>query len=78
MALGLPIVSTNVGGLPFLITDNVNGLLVEPKNVDAMVDAIILLKSKEDMRKKIVVNARSMVEGFTWKAVKPKWEALLS
>jgi glycosyltransferase involved in cell wall biosynthesis len=78
MALGLPIVSTNVGGLPFLITDNVNGLLVEPKNVDAMVDAIILLKSKEDMRKKIVVNARSMVEDFTWKAVKPKWEALLS
>ena len=30
MALGIPVVSTNVGGLPFLITDKVDGVLVEP------------------------------------------------
>ncbi|WP_369385237.1 glycosyltransferase [Jejuia pallidilutea] len=28
MALGLPVVSTNVGGLPFLIKNNVDGILV--------------------------------------------------
>lgn len=78
MALGLPIVSTNVGGLPFLITDNVDGILVEPQNVDAMVDAIIKLKLDEGHRNKLVINARSKVQNFAWKAVKSKWEALLS
>ena len=57
--------------------DNKDGLLVEPQNVDAMVDAIIKLKSDEALRNKIVVNARSKVENFSWEAVKPKWNALL-
>ena len=78
MALGLPTVSTNVGGLPFLITNNVNGLLVEPNNINAMADAIIKLKSDENNRSKLVGNARSKVENYDWKKVKPKWEALLS
>lgn len=77
MALGLSIVSTNVGGLPFLINNNVDGILVEPRDADAMVDAIIKLKSDEGLRNKLVVNARSKVEKFAWKVVKPKWEALL-
>ena len=34
MALGLPVVSTNVGGIPYLIEDGLDGLLVEPKNAD--------------------------------------------
>ncbi|MEH1008518.1 glycosyltransferase family 4 protein [Winogradskyella sp. ECml5-4] len=76
MALGLPIVSTNVGGLPFLITNNVDGLLVEPNNVDAMVDAIIKLDEKN--RSELVNNARLKVENFDWSVIKPKWEALLS
>ncbi|MFK7831965.1 MAG: glycosyltransferase family 4 protein [Winogradskyella sp.] len=78
MALGLPIVSTNVGGLPFLITDNEDGILVAPKNVDEMVDAVIKLKSNEDLRTKLVHNARLKAESFAWKAVKPKWVELLS
>jgi len=76
MALGLPIVSTNVGGLPFLITNNVDGLLVEPNNVDAMVDAIIKLDEKN--RSELVNNARLKVENFDWSVIKPKWETLLS
>lgn len=78
MALGLPVVSTNVGGLPFLITDNVTGLLVLPEDVDAMVAAIIKLVADEHLRNNMVVNARSKVENFDWNAVKSKWNALLS
>ena len=78
MALGLPIVSTNVGGMPFLISDNTDGLLVPPQDVNAMVNAIIKLKNNEDLRSKLVLNARHKVENFTWEAVKPKWESLLS
>ena len=78
MALGLPVVSTNVGGLPYLISDHRDGLLVEPENVNAMVDAIIELNSDENLRSNLVNNARSKVENYDWNIVKHKWETLLS
>ncbi len=77
MALGLPVVSTNVGGMPFLISDNTDGLLVQPQDVSAMVNAIIKIKTNEELRIKLITNARSKVENFGWNAVKSKWEALL-
>ena len=78
MALGLPIVSTNVGGLPYLINDREDGLLVPPNDVDAMVNAIIKLKSDENLKNKLVAKARSKVEEFAWGTIKLKWEKLLS
>jgi glycosyltransferase involved in cell wall biosynthesis len=78
MALGLPVVSTNVGGIPFLITDQTDGLLVEPKDVTAMANAIIKLKSDDNLRIELVTNARTKVENFAWHAVKKSWAALLS
>ncbi len=45
MAHGLPIVATNVGGIPFLVEDNINGLLVEPGNqsdLEEKIERIIL------------------------------------
>jgi glycosyltransferase involved in cell wall biosynthesis len=78
MALGLPIVSTNVGGLPFLITDNEEGLLIPPNNITAMANAIIKLKVDKNLKDKLVANAKNKVELFDWKAVEPKWKMLLS
>ena len=77
MALGLPVVSTNVGGLPFLISNEVDGLLVTQNDVKAMVNAIVKLKQDEVLKYELVNNAREKVEGFDWYAVKPKWEKLL-
>ncbi|EDP69679.1 Glycosyl transferase, group 1 [Flavobacteriales bacterium ALC-1] len=78
MALGLPIVSTNVGGMPFLISDGEEGILVPPNDIDAMVDEIIKLKTNEDLRLSLVNNARLKVENFDWNVVKRKWTTLLS
>lgn len=73
MALGFPVVSTNVGGLPFLIEDHVDGILVEKANVDAMSNAIIHVFENADIRIKISRSAREKAETFTWSHIKTKW-----
>lgn len=77
MALGLPIVSTNVGGIPYLIKNRVNGLLVERDNVDAMVNAIVEICKNEELAKILVGNARKQVEQFDWEKVKELWQKVL-
>src|SRR3989344_9134034 len=47
MAAGLPIVSTNVGGILEMITNSATGVLVEPKDPQAMADAITSLLSDQ-------------------------------
>ncbi|NRD20539.1 glycosyltransferase family 4 protein [Winogradskyella eckloniae] len=78
MALGMPVVSTNVGGLPFLISDKTDGLLVLPNDVEAFVNAILKIKTDTALRAQLVLNARQKVESFSWKTIKPQWDAVLS
>lgn len=77
MALGLPVVSTNVGGMPYLIDDGEDGLLVAPNDKMAMTDAICLLFEDVVRTEARVVRARNKVESFDWSRVKGLWEALL-
>jgi len=73
MALGLPIVSTNVGGIPFLVEDGQTAMLVNKDDTEAMSDAIIKLIKEEPLANKISINARKKVEKFDWSEVKPLW-----
>lgn len=50
MASGKCVLTTNVGGIPEFITDNVNGRLVPPGNVDILEYTLQLLLSSEEMR----------------------------
>lgn len=73
MALGLPIVSTNVGGMPFLIEHYENGILVAPNNVDDFVRAIIRLVNEPRQTNLLVNKARAKVEYFDWAKVEKQW-----
>jgi glycosyltransferase involved in cell wall biosynthesis len=75
MALGLPIVSTNVGGIPYLIEDGKQGFLVEKNNVQAMTNSII--KMIESNSTSIPLNARKKSELFDVEEVSNKWIKLL-
>jgi len=77
MALGLPVVSTDVGGLPYLITHEETGLLVGPDDADAFETAIVQLVSDTNGARAMTERARAMVEGFDWEVVKEKWFAIL-
>lgn len=74
MSLGLPIVSTNVGGLPFLLKDRSTALLVDDSDAAGMAQAVLKLMDDADLKHKLVQNGRIYVEGFDWEVVKEEWE----
>ena len=77
MALGLPVVSTNAGGLPFLITHDTDGLLVPVGDEEAFLLAISRLLDDAATAEKLSRNGRKKVERFAWEQVKPLWCKLL-
>ena len=77
MALGLPIVSTNVGGMPFLIDNNQDGILVEPDKKEIFVNSIRQIINHPEFAKSLTIKARKKVEQFDWKTIKYKWIELL-
>lgn len=77
MALGLPVVSTNVGGVPFLVENEKEGLLVDKGNVQQMVEKIKFLIENPEKSLEFTTNARKKVEGFDWDVVKEYWIKLL-
>lgn len=53
MAHGIPVVATSVGGVPDVIEDHVNGLLVEPRQPQALAGAIIALLTDDALRSRL-------------------------
>lgn len=77
MALGLPVVSTNVGGIPYLLTDKENALLVNDNDVVAMTNAICSLLEDREQCKTLALNARNFIEQMDWDVVKEGWKQVL-
>ena len=67
-AIGIPVIATNVGGLPEVINHHVTGLIVEPKNVESTTKAIELLLADQTLRNQLGKNGRNKVEQiYNWK-----------
>lgn len=77
MALGFPIVTTQVGGLPFLLKNKEEALLVPPNDEDAFANAVFTLLSQPDLALYISRNARLKAETFTWQQQEEKWMAII-
>ena len=77
MALEMPCIASNVGGVPELIEHNVDGLLFEPNNPKKLAELIRLLLENENLQKKLGINARKkMVNDFNWNQIIKKFEIL--
>ena len=53
MAVGVPIISTPVGGIPEAVIENVNGFLILPGNVESLFDKLVLLGEDKKLREKM-------------------------
>ena len=78
MSLGLAVVSTNVGGMPMLIEDGKDGVLVPENNAEAMANAIIELIENPEKTAAICSEARQKVENFDWQQVREEWNRVLN
>ena len=76
MAAGLPIVSTNVGGVPWVVIDTKNGFLSEFGNVDLFSKKIIELLGNAYLQKKIEVNDKKQSLKFNWKTISDEIKAV--
>jgi glycosyltransferase involved in cell wall biosynthesis len=77
MALGLTVISTNAGGLPYLIENGVDGLLIPVKDEKKMAEAIVTILSNAEKAMEMSKNAREKAEKFDEQAVIIKWHKLL-
>lgn len=70
-ASGLPVVSTDAGGVPDLCVHERHGLLVPRGDARALADAILRLHRDAELRGRLVRQAREHGDGFRWEAVLP-------
>ena len=77
-ALGMPIVSTNVGGIPDMLEHGRTGLLVRSKDEIAMCEAIDKLLTDPSLTARLSENARALAEQCSWGSVKNEWEMIFS
>ncbi len=69
MALGKPIVASNIDGYASVVTHGVEGLLVPPKDEKALAQALISLMADESLRQQIGARGRLTAERYNWKHI---------
>ena len=77
MACGLPVVSTNVGGIPYLLEAERDALLVPPDDAEAMSAAVGRVLRDPDLAARLSREGRCKTEAMSWGAMLPRWDATL-
>lgn len=77
MAMGLPVITTPVGGIPEIFEDNENGFLVNSGDSNELANKILLLLNDPQSRRNIgITNFRKMEAEFQPEAIARDWENL--
>ena len=77
MALGLPIISTNVGGIPFILESHKNSLLVRSNDIKNMSMKIKYLIENHSIATTLSINALHDSKKFSTDLVIPEWVKII-
>ena len=77
MAIGIPIVTTDAGGLPDLIQDGVDGILVPVNDLAGFVLKIEELLQDQEKAKSLARAGRCKAEQFSWENVREQWTQVI-
>lgn len=65
MRANIPVIATRVGGIPEIITNNQNGILIEPGNFKLLATTIIKLLNNKKLQNKLVKNGSETIKKFS-------------
>ncbi len=74
--LGLPVVATRVGGIPEIIEDDINGLLVAVEDIEGMRQALVALATDSSLRTRLGEAGRRSAEAFSPERMAERYQAL--
>lgn len=76
MASGMTVITTETCGMPDVVENEVNGLLVPPANASAIEGSILRLAASAELRQKLGEAARETMKHYTWERAARQLEAL--
>lgn len=81
LACGTPVVTTNVGGIPNLVTHDVDALMVNVNDSDKMAEYTLLLLNNDEKRQALISNGIHNITKFhwvnVWTILKPCYESVM-
>jgi len=75
-ALGIPVIATKQGGVPYFIRDGVNGILIDYGRPDQIVKAVKIILEDRDFARRMGENGRRLAEKHTWDSIANKTLAI--
>jgi len=73
MDRALPVVASRVGGVPDIVHDAENGILIDPGRPDQLRDGILALRKDPDLRRALGENGREVAKNHTASAMARKY-----
>jgi len=70
---GLPVVTTNAGGIPDIVTDKITGFLVPVGDYEGLAARALNLLTDGDIAQTMIESARAECTKYTWSVVCPQW-----
>jgi len=72
-ACGTPVVTTDPGGIPFMLEHEQTGLLVPQRDPETLANAAMRLLDEPELAARLVTNARAECQKYTWDATRQQW-----
>jgi glycosyltransferase involved in cell wall biosynthesis len=72
MASAVPVISTNVGGVPYMVEDGVTALLVPPRSPEAMAAAMLRLFAEPALAARLRSAGLHCAQQYAWPNVRPR------
>ncbi len=77
-AFGMPVVSTNVGGISVFLKDRENAILVDSNSIEEMVQAILEIIRDPQIASHLSQNGRILAEASDWNRLEKSWSNILN